>query len=62
MKPFLSKIIYENKLYLAQTDYIAIKYFEGELNEEEFAPIKEKRQQARQKIREAEAEYKECRD
>lgn len=38
----------KNNLY--QTDYQAIKFFEGYLTEEEFAPIKTQRQEWRNEI------------
>lgn len=52
----LSKII-ELKIKLAKTDYQAIKFAEGWLSEEEFAPIKAKRQELRNKINELESTY-----
>lgn len=42
----------ECKRYLTATDYKAIKYAEGALTEEEYAPIKERRAQARARINE----------
>ena len=42
--------IMELKTKLAETDYQAIKYAEGWLSEEEFAPIKEYRQSLRDQI------------
>lgn len=42
----------ECKRYLTATDYKAIKYVEGALTEEEYAPIKERRAQARARINE----------
>jgi len=44
------------KKLLADSDYKAIKYFEGELTEEEFAPIKADRKKWRAKINELEGE------
>ena len=44
--------ICECKRYLTATDYKAIKYAEGALTEEEYAPIKERRAQARARINE----------
>lgn len=44
-----------HKMKLAETDYKAIKYAEGLLTEEEYAPIKAERQQMRDKINELEA-------
>lgn len=43
------------KHQLSETDYKAIKYAEGLLTEEEYAPIKAERQQMRDKINELEA-------
>ncbi len=42
------------KQQLADTDYQAIKYAEGQISEEEYAPIKEQRQAWRDKINELE--------
>lgn len=42
------------KKKLADTDYKAIKYAEGLISEEEYAPIKAERQQIRDKINELE--------
>lgn len=42
------------KKYLKSTDYKAIKYAEGALTEEEYAPIKAAREKAREKIRQLE--------
>ena len=42
--------IQELKDKLAQTDYKAIKYAEGQLSEEEYAPIKAQRQEWRDEI------------
>lgn len=44
--------ICECKRYLNKTDYQAIKYAEGAISEEEYAPIKERRAQARARINE----------
>ena len=44
------------KQKLASTDYQAIKYAEGQISYEEYAPIKEKRQDLRDRINELEAE------
>ena len=41
---------------LAQTDYKAIKYVEGWISEEEYAPIKAERQEVRNRINALEAE------
>lgn len=42
------------KDYLNRTDYKSLQFSEGELTEEEFAPIREERHQARLRIRELE--------
>ena len=47
--------ISELKGYLYDTDYKAIKYAEGELTAEEYAPIKEQRRQWRAEINELES-------
>ena len=44
------------KKKLAETDYLTLKYMEGQLTEEEFTPIKEQRQACRNRINELEAE------
>lgn len=44
------------KKYLSNTDYQAIKYAEGVLSEEEYAPVKSKRQEWRNEINELEEE------
>ncbi len=44
------------KKYLSDTDYQAIKYAEGVLSAEEYAPIKAKRQKWRNEINEFEEE------
>ncbi|MCD8208532.1 MAG: hypothetical protein LUD72_11385 [Bacteroidales bacterium] len=41
---------------LAQSDYQCLKFAEGQLTEEEYEPIKTKRQELRDKINELEAE------
>ncbi len=43
------------KNLLSQTDYQAIKFAEGELSEEEYAAVKEKRQSFRDRINELQA-------
>lgn len=43
------------KYFLAQTDYKALKFVDGEFSEEEYAPIRQERKNARLKIRELEA-------
>lgn len=48
--------IEELKQMLLNTDYQAIKYAEGELTEEEYAPIKEQRKEWRAKINRLEEE------
>ena len=45
-----------NKFVLSKTDYQAIKFAEGVMSAEEYAPIKAKRQEARAAINEAEIE------
>lgn len=47
--------IQELKKLLASTDYKAIKFAEGLLTEEEFAPIRQQRQEWRNKINELES-------
>lgn len=44
------------KQILAQTDYKAIKYAEGQISVEEYAPIKVSRQELRDRINELEEE------
>ncbi len=46
--------IWMYKQYLKSTDYKAIKYAEGEIPEEEYAPIKAERAKAREAIRQLE--------
>ena len=41
---------------IASTDYMALKYFEGWLTDEEYAPIKAKRQSIRDQINLLESE------
>ena len=41
---------------LTYSDYQVIKYVEGELTEEEFAPIKAQRKQWRERVRQLEKE------
>lgn len=48
--------IAELKKELADTDYEAIKYSEGWFTEEEYAPIKAKRESLREQIRKLESE------
>ena len=48
--------IQELKEKLKNSDYQAIKYAEGWLSEEEYAPVKAKRQQWRDRINELEQE------
>lgn len=45
------------KAELAATDYKALKYMEGWLTEEEYAPVKARRQEIRDKINELEAQF-----
>lgn len=53
------KVIEALKKELESTDYKAIKYAEGEITEEQYAPVRLQRQQARQKINELELEIEE---
>ena len=46
------------KLKLQKTDYKAIKYSEGWLTEEEYAPVKAERQTLREEINRLEQELK----
>lgn len=46
--------IWMYKQYLKSTDYKAIKYAEGAISEEEYAPIKAERARARETIRQLE--------
>jgi hypothetical protein len=46
------------KYKLSQTDYKAIKYAEGWISEEEYAPIKAERQTIREEINRLEQELK----
>ena len=48
--------IAKRKSKLANKDYQAIKYAEGELTEEEYAPIREQRRQWRAEINELQGE------
>lgn len=50
--------IEELKQMLLNTDYQAIKYAEGELTEEEYAPIKAQRKEWREEINRLEEELK----
>ena len=43
---------------LSETDYKALKYFEGYYTEEEYAPIKAEREELREQIRKLEKEIK----
>lgn len=52
----LRSLIREKKDELFKSDYQAIKFAEGVMSAEEFAPIKAKRQEARAAINEAEIE------
>lgn len=53
-----SELILQLKQKLLNTDYICLKYAEGELTEEEYAPIKEQRRQWRVEINRLEEELK----
>lgn len=55
MQPSLYERIEMLKSELASTDYKAIKYAEGWISEEEYAPIKATRQEIRDEINELEA-------
>ena len=55
--PYQQKIN-ELKRKLSATDYKAIKYAEGLISEEEYAPIKAERESYRVQIREAEEQIK----
>ena len=52
----IQRKISEAKAKLSQTDYQAIKYFEGFISETDYAPIKEQRQGWRDEINALEAE------
>jgi hypothetical protein len=45
-----------NKQLLAQTDYQALKFAEGAISEEDYAPVRAKRQAWRDKVNELEAQ------
>lgn len=47
---------------LAATDYHALKYVDGELGEDEYAAIRERRARLRRRVRELEAEQAACMD
>lgn len=49
--------INELKAYLTNTDYQAIKFSDGAISEEDYAPIREQRKEARAEINRIEAEY-----
>jgi len=53
---FANKKINELKQKLKETDYQAIKFAEGELTDEEYAPIKEQRKTWRAEINALEKE------
>ena len=59
LKQYYLYKISQLKSLLFQTDYKAIKYAEGWVNEEEYLPIKEERQSYRDKINEYEELIKE---
>lgn len=48
--------IYALKMALAATDYKALKFAEGELTAEEYAPVRDERRALREKINALEAE------
>lgn len=52
----------ELKQKLAETDFQAIKYAEGEMTEEEYEPIKQQRKVWRKEYNELEREIKELED
>lgn len=52
----IQRKIDETKAKLSQTDYQAIKYFEGFISETDYAPIKEQRQAWRDEINALESE------
>lgn len=54
VKDEVKQKIFELQAKLAETDYQAIKYAEGEITEEEYAPMKAQRQAWRKKIRQLE--------
>ena len=56
VEPSVELEIQELKDKLKNSDYQAIKYAEGWLSEEEYAPVKAKRQQWRDRINELEQE------
>lgn len=58
----LQQRINELKKKLKDTDYKAIKYAEGLISEEEYAPIKAERESYRVAIREAEAKIAELKN
>lgn len=45
------------KYLLSKTDYKAIKYAEGEISEEDYAPIRQERQALREEFNRIEEEY-----
>ena len=55
-KKSIEEQIFELKQKLESSDYKAIKYAEGWISEEEYAPIKAERQALRDKINELEKE------
>lgn len=56
LKPTPAQRIEMLKIELASTDYKAIKYAEGWISEEEYAPIKAERQAIRDEINALEAQ------
>ena len=51
---FIRNKIYQLTSELSSTDYEALKYAEGWFTEEEYAPIKQHREELREKIRQLE--------
>lgn len=50
------------KKRLRETDYLALKFIDGELTEEEYAPTREERKKLREKVRAWERVVKETSD
>lgn len=55
-EPTAFEMLNEAMAELAATDYYALKYVDGELREEEYALIRERRARLRERVRELEAE------
>lgn len=53
-----SELILQLKQKLLNTDYLCLKYAEGELTEEEYAPIKAQRKEWREEINRLEEDLK----